>query len=166
MSVFVLDTNFFIQAHRMTYPLDIFSSYWDKIKELALNGYIISIDKVKKELDENEDELSQWCKNNLPFDFFKDSTSYMREYTKVVNWAQSMNYHYNTNALTEFMDNKNADAFLIAYVLSDPSELCLVTYEISDPQSKKRIKIPEPCIHFNIKHCNPMEMFRRLSIKI
>lgn len=47
MSVFVVDSNFFIQAHRHTYPLDVVRSYWDKVKDLAQDGTIISIDKVK-----------------------------------------------------------------------------------------------------------------------
>ncbi len=47
MSVYVVDSNFFIQAHRATYPLDIAFSFWKKVKQLAEEGKIISIDKIK-----------------------------------------------------------------------------------------------------------------------
>ncbi|MET3114076.1 hypothetical protein AAKU52_001809 [Pedobacter sp. CG_S7] len=50
---FVLDSNFFIQAHRMHYPMDVVPSFWLKIKELAKNGIIVSIDKVKDEIHLN-----------------------------------------------------------------------------------------------------------------
>lgn len=57
MSTFVVDTNFFIQAHRAIYPLDVATSFWAKVKELAVNRSIISIDKVKDEIYQNEEGL-------------------------------------------------------------------------------------------------------------
>ena len=73
MSVYVVDSNFFIQAHRANYPLDVATSFWNKVKQLAEEGKIISIDKVKKEIYDHEDDLKQWCEDNLPEDFFKDT---------------------------------------------------------------------------------------------
>lgn len=71
MSIFVVDSNFFIEAHRATYPLDVARGFWKKIHQLAADQRIISIDKVKAELFENhEDELKEWCESNLPIDFF------------------------------------------------------------------------------------------------
>lgn len=72
MSKFIVDSNFFIQAHRSIYPLDVVQSFWTKIKSLADKGTILSIDKVKKEIYDNsshEDELKIWCEANLPDDF-------------------------------------------------------------------------------------------------
>ena len=57
MEVYVLDSNFFIQAHRVSYPLDIAFSFWNKVKQLADEGRIISIDKVKNELYDKNDAL-------------------------------------------------------------------------------------------------------------
>lgn len=76
MSVYVVDSNFFIQAHRANYPLDVALSFWAKVRQLAHEGKIISIDKVKDELYNKNDELEAWCKANLPDDFFKDSCLY------------------------------------------------------------------------------------------
>ncbi len=42
MEPFIVDSNFFIQAHRGTYPLDVVSSFWDKVSNLAKKGKIIS----------------------------------------------------------------------------------------------------------------------------
>ncbi len=66
MSVYVVDSNFFIQAHRVNYPLDVAFSFWNKVKQLADYGKIISIDKVKQEIYQNEDALKPWCVTNLP----------------------------------------------------------------------------------------------------
>lgn len=73
MPLYVLDTNIFIQAHRDTYPLDVAASFWDAIKLLAQEEKIISIDKVKAEIDRNEDELKEWIEAQLPEDFFKST---------------------------------------------------------------------------------------------
>jgi hypothetical protein len=57
MGVYIVDSNFFIQAHRDTYPLDVAYSFWDKVKQLAATGKIISIDKVKDEIFDKNDAL-------------------------------------------------------------------------------------------------------------
>jgi hypothetical protein len=74
MPVYVLDSNFFIQAHRFHYPIDVATGFWSKIRQLAKQGRIISIDKVKKELYHKNDALEDWCKKNLPVDFFEDTS--------------------------------------------------------------------------------------------
>jgi len=39
----------------------------------------------------------------------------------------------------------------------------IVTHEISQPDRKNRIKIPEPCNHFNVDFFNTIEMFREIG---
>lgn len=75
MEIFIVDSNFFIQAHRSIYPLDIAIGFWNKVKQLAHAGLLFSIDKVKDELYDKNDELEVWCKNNLPENFFIDSST-------------------------------------------------------------------------------------------
>jgi hypothetical protein len=87
MGVYIIDSNFFIQAHRASYPLDIAFSFWNKVKQLAAEGLIISIDKVKDEIYDKNDALEEWCKSNLPEDFFKDSSQIMEAYSAVCIWA-------------------------------------------------------------------------------
>jgi len=163
MEVYVLDSNFFIQAHRVSYPLDIAFSFWNKVKQLAEQGRIISIDKVKNELYDKNDELESWCKNNLPEDFFKDSSHVMTAYGQVSSWAISKNSHYLPNALNEFLDADEADAFLISYALTDNSNRIIVTHETSNPNQKNKIKIPEPCNALGVSFCSTMDMFRRIK---
>lgn len=70
MPPFLLDANFFIEAHRKSYPMDVFPSFWEKVAAMATAGQIGSLDKVKKEIFEHEDALKIWCGQNLPNDFF------------------------------------------------------------------------------------------------
>ncbi|MFT3740936.1 MAG: DUF4411 family protein [Breznakibacter sp.] len=163
MKIYVLDSNFFIQAHRVSYPLDIASSFWNKIKQLAEQGKIVSIDKVKNELYNKNDALEDWCLRNLPKDFFKDTSQLMASYGQVSAWAISKNSHYLPNAINEFLDADEADAFLVTYALMDKANRIIVTYEISNPNQKNKIKIPEPCNELGISYCNTMDMLRKLG---
>lgn len=164
MKVYVVDSNFFIQAHRATYPLDVAKSFWQKVNELAQSGTIISIDKVKKELFDKNDDLEDWCKNNLPDGFFNDSSTALSQYGQISSWATSKSDHYLPNAINEFLDVDEADAFLVAFVLEDAYNRVLVTHEVSEPNRKNKIKMPEPCNHFGVKYMNTIEMFRELGI--
>ena len=164
MKTYVVDSNFFIQAHRATYPLDVATSFWTKVRELAKAGTIISIDKVKKELFDKNDDLEDWCVNNLPADFFKNSSSALDKYGQISAWVISRNSHYLPQAINEFLDADEADAFLIAYALADVRNRILITHEVSQPEKRKKIKIPEPCDAFGVKYMNTIQMFRELGI--
>lgn len=160
--VYVVDSNFFIQAHRVYYPLDVAYSFWQKVKQLADAGKIISIDKVRDEIFDHNDELENWCKENLPENFFKDSSTSIIEYGKVTAWAISKNDHFLPKALNEFLDANEADAFMVAFVLNDPNKV-LVTQETSEPYRRNKVKIPDACIAFNVQYLNVMDMFRQLN---
>jgi hypothetical protein len=163
MSVYVVDSNFFIQAHRIIYPLDIAVSFWEKVSYLAQEGLIISIDKVKNEIYQNDDELKVWCESNLPEDFFKDTSELIPEYSQVANWAISKSDHYLPKALDEFLDADEADAWLVAYGLKHSCPI--TTYEKSQREMKRKIKIPEPCDTLGVTYVDTIEMFRQLGVQ-
>lgn len=159
--MYLVDTNFFIQAHRAIYPIGVFTSFWAKVKELAEAGKIISLDKVKNELYIHEDQIKNWCASNLPDDFFKDSTIAIDEYQAIAKWANSMAHHYRSTAISGFLAPNLADPWLVAYALKEG--LSIVTYEKSEPQGKKRIKIPEVCNQFGVNYLNTVEMLVELG---
>ena len=164
MSLFILDTNFFIQSHRITYPIDVAVGFWDTVIKIAGQNKIISIDKVKNEIYQNDDELTVWIENNLSSEFFKptDTQEVLTKYTQIVKWANSKNTFYLSKALSEFLSYDNADAWLVAYSLTLDEECCIITQEKSEPNRKSTIKIPEVCNDFNIRYKNIIEMFREL----
>ena len=162
MPVYVVDSNVFIEAHRKTYPLDVATSFWSKVKELADAGLIISIDKVKNELYDKNDDLENWCRANLPDSFFVDSSTVLPEYGRISQWVSTKRNHYLPNAINEFLDVNEADAFLIAFTLADTGRV-LVTHEVSSPNKKNKVKIPEPCHDLGVTYVNIIEMFRAIG---
>lgn len=160
----LVDTNFFIQSHRSYYPFDVFPSFWISVRDLARNGKIISIDKVKDEIYPYEDKLTDWCKNNLSTDFFKDSSIAVNEYSNVVNYAHSRKDHYKQTAINEFCKDSNADTWLCSYALY--KNLVLQTQETSEPQRRNKIKIPDVCREFSVNTMDLIETMRELDVKI
>ena len=163
MPVYVLDSNFFIQAHRFHYPIDVAAGFWNKVRHLAKEEKIISIDKVKKELYDKNDALEGWCRTNLPDKFFKDTSGIMAAYGKLTTWAMSKSSHYLPKALSEFLGTDEADAFLVAYCLADPAGRVVVTQETSEPNRLNKVKIPDACYALGVTYVNTIEMFRRLG---
>ncbi|MCC5920657.1 MAG: DUF4411 family protein [Cyclobacteriaceae bacterium] len=162
MSKFIVDSNFFIQAHRAIYPLDVVQSFWLKLKNLADSGIIISIDKVKLEIfhdSAHEDELKDWCEKNLSDEFFHKTDVVIENYIKIVNWAASS--AYTNRARQEFLETDLADPWLVAYAMK--TGYTIVTYEKSEPNSKRKIKIPEVCREFKVRYLNTIEMLRELN---
>lgn len=161
---YLLDSNFFIEAYRTSYPFDVVPSFWIKVKELADEGLIVSIDKVKKEILQNKDELSNWCTENLPDDFFKDTSVTIPNYSTLTAWVYSKSDQYSPAAISEFLDVDEADAWLIAYAMTSGNQI--VTHESSSPNSRKRVMLPDAAYPFNVVCIKTVELFRILGVKI
>jgi hypothetical protein len=163
--VYIIDANILITAHRTTHPLDIHLTFWDKLKDVLNNSSITSIDKVKDEIYHFEDDLCSWCKQHLHKSFWKDSSISIPEYSEIQNWAS--NEGYKPGAIREFADLKNADPFLVSYALNQINkgiDITIVSLEVSAPDSKKSIKLPDVCAEFNIPYINNNDLYRQLNI--
>lgn len=161
MKKYVLDSNIFIQAHRMHYPFDVVPGFWNKIIHLSQSGITLSIDKVKIELcDNSNDELSKWCTSNLNPVFFAHTEACLDTYIEITQWANS-NHNYTFGAKEEFLSTDLADPWLIAF--AKKYNYTIVTHEVSQPSRKNKIKIPEPCSHFNVRYINLIDMMRELG---
>lgn len=84
---YLLDTNIFIRC-KNEMPMDIFQGFWQKLAEMAQNGLVFSSVKVKEEIDRGNDELEQWCHDNLPNGFFLPFDA-NDEYAFLMRWAKA-----------------------------------------------------------------------------
>jgi len=159
--LYLLDTNCFIQAHRVTYPLDVATSFWAKLRQLADAQTISSIDKVKGELGRSKDPLHHWCAANLHPKFFHSSGSVMPEYTRVIQTASNRTPLYSPSALSTFFDKDEADAWLIAHALH--KGIPIVTHEVSHPSGTSNVKIPDICHILGVRTLTTIAMLRELN---
>jgi hypothetical protein len=163
--VYLLDTNILIQAHKAHYPFDVMPSYWSKLLDLSATKEVGSIDKVKAEICGNNftDDLARWCSTSCLPSFFEDTEQAIDSYMQVSRWANS-SQRYSKVAIDEFLQKDYADAWLVAY--AHYTGKTIVTYEIPDNYIKKKIKIPDACLHFNVPVIKPLQMLRLLQITI
>jgi len=68
---YVLDANAFIEAKNRYYGLDICPGFWDALIAQHDAKQIFSIDRIRAELAEQDDEIKDWVKNQAPDSFFK-----------------------------------------------------------------------------------------------
>lgn len=141
---YLIDANVFIQAKNFHYRFDFCLAFWEWLNDGYQVDIIYSIDKVRKELKNGkaEDKARLWAES-MPGDFFLDDVKdpqVMQAYSQLMQWAVT-NTHYKQQAKEEFARFEVADAFLIA--TAKAHDYTLVTHELSNPQSKKRILIPD-----------------------
>lgn len=166
--IYLIDSNILIQAHRKYYPFDVMPGFWNALHELAHRSLVQSIDKVKLEVVDNcgdGDLLKDWCLANLPEDFFIDSSVALSSYIEITNWATSGSHPYTTRALAKFLATDYADSWLTSMALSN-GKYTIVTEEISAPDIKREIKIPEVCDAFGLRYLNTIEFLRELEVSI
>ena len=160
MEKYLLDSNVFIQAHRQYYAFDIAPKYWTELSKYSISSVLNSIENVKDELTKGNDDLAKWIIQNSFVSFHQVSDiSTQREYGGLMQWAMKGN-HFTTPAITEFA--KVADGWLVAYAKANG--YTVVTHESSDPNCKKRVKIPDACKHAGVKCINIFELLRKLNI--
>jgi hypothetical protein len=160
--VYVLDANVFIQAARSYYPQELVPCFWEALVEHAKRGHILSIDRVKNELDRGKDELSAWANAHFANYFRKTYEPHIVEaYKEIANWVNK-HERYTDDAKRNFLGE--ADGWLIAF--AKVHGYIVVTHEQSSPQSMKKIKIPDVCSHFKVECINPFMMLRELDIRL
>jgi len=159
---YVLDANAFIQPHRRFYPFDICLGYWQALRWHHKPSRVLSIDRVREELERGEDELFEWVEINLPKTFFASSAELdvVSWYRKLVEWV---------NAEEQFLDRAKqefataADGWLVAYAKARNGTV--VTFEEFDPNVHKRVPIPNLCQAFDVPYISLFEMLRRLGVR-
>ena len=156
---YLLDTNIFIRC-KNEMPMDVFQGFWKRLAELAQKGQIFSSIKVKEEIDRGNDELEQWCNDNLPKGFFLPFNAHA-EYATLMTWADNCAV-FSTAAKKEFATV--ADAFLVATAAAH--NMKVVTFETSDPNCKKRVKVPDACIALGVEYCSLIDVLHELGVVI
>ena len=150
---YLLDSNVFITAKDKHYGLDFCPAFWEWLAESNSSGLLFSIEKVRKEILKQEDELADWCKR-LPSSFFIAPDKHaVQELRTVANWVTSQNY--TPEALADFL--KSADYYLIAQALA--GDHTVVTHEVP-ANSPTKVKIPTACQELGVDCKLPFAVIR------
>lgn len=159
---FLVDTNVLITASKVTYPMDVFPSFWESLEKSILQKDIAILRIVKDEVSQKNDEVSTWL-NSIqftPIDNQKEEIFY--NYVKVDNYAHEIR-KYKPSELRKWFDSLDcsADPWLIATAMIEKN--IIVTLEDFVPPESQKIKIPNIAKHFEVQCINPVEMMRLLN---
>lgn len=154
--MYLLDANIFIQSHRAHYGLDFVPAFWDWLAQGNTAGVLASLQEIKDELDVGNDELTGWAGGQTPMFLSMDAAA-NPSLTRLATWATSANAGYTPAAVAEFL--ASADYQLVAFAAAH--QHTVVTYEVSAPGSKKKIKIPDACAAMGVTCIGPYAMLRR-----
>lgn len=147
MKKYLFDTNFFLDSDLRYYSHTFFGEFWDLVRHFGKKDNFKSIKKVKKELTQKDDWISEFAQT-LPHNFFIDETKYMESYAKVIKHSQTLNV--GDLAKERFADENKADAWLVAVALKD--KYTIVSNEkFIDDKERKNIKIPRICKELKIE---------------
>jgi uncharacterized protein DUF4411 len=161
---YLLDANVFIQAARGYYAFDLAPAFWQALLDHASNERLLSIDRVREEIEQGKDELAKWIGGTFqPWFASTDDTSVLQAYAGLMQWAQDQP-QYSAAAKAQFADVKNADAWLIAY--AQAKGCVLVTHEQPAPSAQRKIPIPNVCQMFGIPFVDTYAMLRALGVRL
>jgi hypothetical protein len=158
----VLDANVFIEAARRYYAFDLAPAFWQHLGHFASIGRVQSIDRVRQELEQGNDDLADWVKNERFGTGFASTNDagVILCYSSIMAWVQA-HPQFSGGAKADFATV--ADGWLIAYAKAKAG--IVVTHEVLDPGAKSRVKIPNVCQAFNVSFIDTFKMLRALGIK-
>jgi len=158
---YLLDTNIFI-ASKNGLPRDVWPTFWERLSGLIMSGDIFTSEKVRDEIDRGNDELTVWMRDNTTERFYiKVNADVIEQYCVTMNWARH-NHAFKDSAISAYADA--ADAYLVATAAA--MHMTLVTNEVSSPNSRSRVKIPDACLAIGVRCCDLNTMLRELGVVI
>lgn len=79
---YLVDTNVFIEAKNDFYGMDFCPAFWDWLVEGNRDKRVFSIDRVRDELIEGGDQLSEWAKDRGSNFFIPSNDRFIGEIKK------------------------------------------------------------------------------------
>jgi hypothetical protein len=143
-----VDTSALLDAWVRYYPPDVFDTLWKQLDGLAINGRLLAVDEVKRELAKQDDELHKWVAARPTMIVTLDEAVQKRAKPIINNFPSLTN--------TRSVMSGSADAFVIA--LAQERKLTVVTAEKSKPTKPR---IPDVCRTLGVLCITLVEMFRK-----
>jgi hypothetical protein len=159
--VYLLDADTLIRAKREHYAPDFCPGFWDGLLLAFRQGRLISIQVIREELLRGNDALANWVRDEVPADFFisVENEAVEAHYRRILAWAEQ-NSQFTRAAKQKFA--RSADPWLVAVAAANG--YVVVTYEVSKPEAKAFIQLPDVAREFNVKCIPPYVMLRELGI--
>lgn len=159
---YLLDANVFIEAKNKYYGFSLCPGFWNARLVQHSKNRVFSIDKVRAELVDQGDELSDWAKDRAPATFFKKThdQAVIELFGKMAAWVNAQP-QFTPAAKADFASV--ADGWVVAY--AKVNGLLVVTHEEFAPEAQKKVPMPNVCLEFDVTYANTFEMLNDLKVK-
>ncbi len=171
MSLYILDSGFFIDPYSKYLHPKIAPTYWEqlapKLKEMT-NVYTLKV--VRREIEEQSDWLLSWFKRNFDKARILDEARFSKERELLNRYVERevSRGEYKKSALKEFIKPNKADAHVVAcalYYKNNGLDPIVVSSEIN-VRNKRKVPIPKLCREFSINHIHVMNFIIALDIQL
>ncbi len=152
--LYLLDADSLIRAKRAHYGFDFCPAWWDWLVSAHAAGKAGSVERVKDELLDGNDELRDWARERRGGFFRPVGEETIVALRRVAAWIAEQ--EYTAQAVHAF--TQVADYFLVGEALA--GKHLVVTHEVRSTSTRK-IKIPDVCEGLGIDWLTPFEMLRR-----
>lgn len=153
--MYLLDADVLIQAKNAHYGFDFVPAFWDWLIQANDRGRVFSVEAVRDEILGGADELATWV-GGLHGGFFLGTDAVVVPHLRyVASWANASS-QYRQVAVRTFL--AAADYQLIAQARA--RQFVVVTHERSEPNSVRKIKIPDACAGVGVRSITPWELLR------
>jgi hypothetical protein len=157
--MYLFDANVFIEAKNRYYAIDICPGFWEWMDFIVTRGEVFSIGMVCDELAKGNDELAEWAKARKGADWFLDVSDQPTQETFATIAAGVQGGPFKEAAKAKFLSG--ADPWLVAKGVNIGATV--VTHETHDPQSKKKVPLPNICEQWSVSFTNSFDVLRKLS---
>lgn len=151
--MYLLDANIFITAKNLHYGFDFVPAFWEWLDQGHTAGILCSTNKVRQELVVGADELATWIGGRSSLFLTPDQTM-VPSLQRLAQWANSNDF--TRSAVSDFF--AAADFELVAYAHAHGHTV--VTHERPNPNSRRRILIPDACDAMGVEWIDPYTMLR------
>ncbi|MGH8926320.1 MAG: DUF4411 family protein [Acidimicrobiia bacterium] len=151
----VLDADVFIRAKNDHYSFETVPGFWTWLKNANANGDVFSIQRVRDELLAGDDDLTEWAKDRHDEFFLPPDPPLLAALSVVATWVTS-EPRFTEAAVRTFLDS--ADYFLVGQAMT--RDMIVVTHEVSAPQSRATVKLPDACTAMNVAYMSPFRMLK------
>lgn len=155
---YLFDANVFIEAKNRYYAFDICPGFWDWMDHVA-KADAGSVVPICDELRKGTDELAKWAnaRRQMPWFLKVDDAETQKALQSIVNYVNGA--PYKSEAKAKFLSG--ADPWLIAKAQVIGAKV--VTHELSSPDVKNRVPIPDICNQFGVQSMPPYDALRSMA---
>lgn len=152
---YLVDADALIRAKRDHYRFSVFPCFWSWIEQRAASGLVLSVAAIERELLAGNDDLAAWVAGHSAI-FLRADTATSNSAQVVSAWVSGATRPYLPAAVSTFF--AAADYWLISHALAHG--FTVVTHEVGDPRSRRRVKIPDVCAGVGVPCTTPFDMLQ------